>query len=166
LFCDELPYGERQTFFFGGAAGPAVEFDVQCANFAFEVSDGVFFLLDIDPQHGDFFLHALDFLGILLVLFLEFSKQMVGLLLQILNHQLFFFLGIDDEVFFAVCFDCVADEIVVIGHRAGLEIDLSDVLLQQHQHVSDPLFSSCFLFQDGQAYLYWHVVGVVVGDEF
>ena len=65
------------------------------ANHGFEVSDFILFLFDEYPKGGYFFLHAFDFLGIFLILLLQLPKKMVGLLLQVLNHQLLFLVGVD-----------------------------------------------------------------------
>ena len=55
-------------------------------------------------------------------------------------------MGVDYEIILSVCFYRVGDEVVVICHRVELELDLSDILLEAHCHVSDALLRSGFLF--------------------
>jgi hypothetical protein len=54
--------------------------------FRLKVSYCILFLLDIDPEKTDLFLHAFNLPSIFLVFFLELSEEMVGLFLQILYH--------------------------------------------------------------------------------
>lgn len=58
-----------------------MEFDVKCTYFGLQVTNSVLLLFDIHSQQADFLLHALDFFGVFLVLFLELSEEVVSLLL-------------------------------------------------------------------------------------
>lgn len=58
-----------------------MQFDVEGAYFGLEISDGVFFLFDVDSEHAYFFGHAFDFFRVLFILFFQFSEQMVSLFL-------------------------------------------------------------------------------------
>lgn len=72
---------------------------------------------------------------------------------------------IDDEVIFAVALDCVGDEVVVVGHRVELELYFSDILLQQHHHVTDLLLGPRLILKDCQTDLDGHVVRVVIRNK-
>lgn len=139
---------------------------MKSAYFGLKISNGVFLLLDINPQNCDFFLNVFDFLGIFLILLLKFPKQMIGFLLQILNHQLLLLLSINDKVILSIRFRCIRDVVIVICHGVELKIHLLDILLQKQHHIFDSLLSTSFLFEHCQTYFYWHVVGIVIGDEF
>ena len=138
---------------------------MQSADHRLEISYFILFLFDEDPKSCDLLLHALNLLSILLILLLQLPEEMVGLLLQVLHHQLFLLVGVDDEVVFSTGFQGIRDEVVIIGHRVELELDLFDVLLEGQHHVFELFLGSCFLFEDGEGHSNGHVVWVVIRDE-
>ena len=107
LVGNEFAYGKRKRLIFGGRASPAMKLDMQCTNPRLEVANGVLLLLDINPQNSNLILYIFDLLGILLILLLQFPKQMVGLLFKILDHQLLLLLRVDNQILLSIGFHCI-----------------------------------------------------------
>ena len=135
------------------------------AYFGLEVSDFVLLLLDVYSEQCDFFLHVPNFLGVFLVLFLKFSKEMIVLLLQVFDHDFFLLLSIDDQIVLAVGLEGVGDKVVIIRHKVKLLLKFTYVFAQQVLHVFDLLFGSGLFLEHGETNLDGHIVGVIIGNE-
>lgn len=129
LFCDEFAYRKWEIFVFWGRASSAVELDMKCTYLGLEVSDSVFFLLDVNSQNSDFLLHIFDLFAILFIFFFQLPKKMVSFFLKILHHQLLLLLSVDYQVLLAIRFDCIGDVVIIVSHSVELKLDLFYILL-------------------------------------